>query len=211
MLIWYISGARYKMIMLQVISQNQAIVETLDPFWKGRYMRQSSREGEASDATKGIEAFHWHYSLSFSHLSLISLSSFFSHFLCLYLLSFALCHALPFSLSCLFLYLYIYLTHLLSLSHHSLSLSLVNLRSTYVYIIFFTNASIGWSGHRTGRRYSQTLSSTSSVDSNQVLYLYCVCIRWYWVCQKYLLPTHSRVVWRLSLNFFYADQISFIW
>ena len=30
----------------EVISQNQAIVETLDPFWKGRYMRQSSREAE---------------------------------------------------------------------------------------------------------------------------------------------------------------------
>ena len=28
----------------KVISENQAIVETLDPFWKGRYMRQSSRE-----------------------------------------------------------------------------------------------------------------------------------------------------------------------
>ena len=45
--------------MLQVISQNQAIVETLDPFWKGRYMRQSSREGEAaSDAAKGIDALN---------------------------------------------------------------------------------------------------------------------------------------------------------
>jgi len=32
----------------KVISQNQAIVETLDPFWKGRYMRQSSREGDPS-------------------------------------------------------------------------------------------------------------------------------------------------------------------
>lgn len=28
----------------KVISENKAIVETLDPFWKGRYMRQSSRE-----------------------------------------------------------------------------------------------------------------------------------------------------------------------
>ena len=32
----------------KVISENQAIVETLDPFWKGRYMRQSSREEIAS-------------------------------------------------------------------------------------------------------------------------------------------------------------------
>ena len=32
----------------KVISENQAIVETLDPFWKGRYMRQSSREDTAA-------------------------------------------------------------------------------------------------------------------------------------------------------------------
>jgi hypothetical protein len=37
----------------KVISQNQAIVETLDPFWKGRYMRQSSRESESSEGAGG--------------------------------------------------------------------------------------------------------------------------------------------------------------
>eukprot|EP00092_Neocalanus_flemingeri_P003719 GFUD01003996.1.p1 GENE.GFUD01003996.1~~GFUD01003996.1.p1 ORF type:complete len:2148 (-),score=343.88 GFUD01003996.1:108-6551(-) len=37
----------------KVISQNQAIVETLDPFWKGRYMRQSSREGDSSESGSG--------------------------------------------------------------------------------------------------------------------------------------------------------------
>ena len=36
----------------EVISQNQAIVETLDPFWKGRYMRQSSREGDGEGGAK---------------------------------------------------------------------------------------------------------------------------------------------------------------
>ena len=31
-----------------MISQNAAIVETMDPLWKGRYMRQSSRENKES-------------------------------------------------------------------------------------------------------------------------------------------------------------------
>ena len=36
----------------KVISENQAIVETLDPFWKGRYMRQSSREERRHSLTQ---------------------------------------------------------------------------------------------------------------------------------------------------------------
>ena len=39
----------------KVISENQAIVETLDPFWKGRYMRQSSREEAARRQEPGTE------------------------------------------------------------------------------------------------------------------------------------------------------------
>ena len=35
-----------------VISQNQAIVETMDPLWKGRYMRQSSRESKEGVVSK---------------------------------------------------------------------------------------------------------------------------------------------------------------
>lgn len=37
----------------KVISQNQAIVETLDPLWKGRYMRQASKEGDSSESGSG--------------------------------------------------------------------------------------------------------------------------------------------------------------
>jgi len=37
-----------------VINQNRAIVETLDPFWKRGYMRQASKEGDTSDqASRG--------------------------------------------------------------------------------------------------------------------------------------------------------------
>ena len=44
-----INSASLEQRINKVISQNQAIVETLDPFWKGRYMRQSSRESDTSE------------------------------------------------------------------------------------------------------------------------------------------------------------------
>ena len=37
----------------QIISKNQAIVETLDPIWPRRYVRQSSRDKESNASTKG--------------------------------------------------------------------------------------------------------------------------------------------------------------
>ena len=48
-----INSASLEQRINKVISQNQAIVETLDPFWKGRYMRQSSRESDTSEGGGG--------------------------------------------------------------------------------------------------------------------------------------------------------------
>lgn len=39
-----------------MISQNQAIVETMDPLWKGRYMRQSSREAKESSTAANLQS-----------------------------------------------------------------------------------------------------------------------------------------------------------